>query len=221
MADEQQQQQQQQQQQGLNFPLHVNHPGPLKLGHDSVEEWKIFKQLFKNYRIITELDKKGKEYRTAVFLHCVGPAGIKVYNSLEFAPAGPENNPPAEDKEDIDTIIKKFDECVIGDTNETYERYVFNRRDQHSGENIESYITALRDLAKTCNFCNCLHDSLIRDRLVLGILDNGTRKLLLQKKKLTLKEAISICKGAEATQTQMKSMGSASPSVHSVKGVKI
>ena len=52
---------------------------------------------------------------------CVcGTAGIKIYNGLEFAPAGPGND-IAEDNEDIRTIIEKFDKYIIGETNETYE----------------------------------------------------------------------------------------------------
>ena len=187
--------------------LHVKTPPPLQLRDNMVEEWKMFKQLFKNYQVITALDKRDKAYQCAVFLHCAGTAGIKIYNSLEFAPAGPGNNPPAEDKEDVATLIKKFDEYIIGETNETYERYKFNKRDQNEGETVEAYISALKELASSCSFCDCLKDSLIRDRLVMGIRDNQTRKRLLQKRKLTFKEAADICKGAEVTQQQMESMG--------------
>ena len=39
-------------------------------------------------------------------------------------------------------------------------------------------LTALRKLAKTCNY-GSLTDSLIRDRMVVGISDNSARKKLL------------------------------------------
>ena len=67
-------------------------------------------------------------------------------------------------------------------------------------------MTALRTLAQSCNFCSCLHDSLVRDRLLLGIRNSGTRKKLLEEKKLTLSRAIDICKSSEATSQQMKTM---------------
>ena len=51
----------------------------------------------------------------------------------------------------------------------TYERYMCNSRDQKEGESIDVYIGELRTLAQTCNFCPCLHHSLIRDRIVLGV----------------------------------------------------
>ena len=98
------------------------------------------------------------------------------------------------------------DEYAIGDTNETYERYVFNSRVQKDGESIDKYVAELRTLAQTCNFCHCLHDALIRDRIVLGVNDT-TRKRLLQQTKLDFSKCIEICRGFEASNTQLKSMG--------------
>ena len=51
---------------------------------------------------------------------------------------------------------------------------------------------------------NCLRDSLIRDRLVIGINDNATQKKLLQDRKLTLTKAIDICRSSETTKKQVK-----------------
>ena len=83
-------------------PLHVKMPPPLQLNENAIEEWEMFKQLFKNYQIITALEQRDKAYQCAVFLHCTGTAGIKIYNGLEFAPAGPGND-IADDNEDIYT----------------------------------------------------------------------------------------------------------------------
>ena len=64
---------------------------------------------------------------------------------------------------------------------------LFNKREQQEGESIDQYVTELRRiLAQSCLFCNCLHDSLIRDRIVLGIKDSGARMRLLQQQQLTL-----------------------------------
>jgi hypothetical protein len=45
---------------------------------------------------------------------------------------------------------------------------------------------------------------LIRDRLVIGINDNATQKKLLQDRKLTLTNAIDICRSSETTKKQVK-----------------
>ena len=94
----------------------------------------------------------------------------------------------------------------IGKTNETYERYIFNKRLQESDESIYIYVTALRNLEKTCTFCECLHDSLIRDQIVMGVRDNAIRKRLLQERKLILNTCIDICRSTEATASQLKAM---------------
>ena len=45
--------------------------------------------------------------------------------------------------------FKEFDNFAIGETNETYERYVFNSRDQKEDEFIDAYIVSRR----TVNTC--------------------------------------------------------------------
>ena len=48
-------------------------------------------------------------------------------------------------------------------------------------------------------------NELLRDRLVCGIKEDSIRKVL-QKRNLTLLEAINICKSAEIASTELKSM---------------
>ncbi|KAJ8028566.1 hypothetical protein HOLleu_30846 [Holothuria leucospilota] len=110
-----------------------------------------------------------------------------------------------EDKNDIKIIMTKLDTYFIGESNETYERYVFNKRDQQAGETVDAYVANLRNLAQTCNFGD-REESLIKDILVLGINDPGTRKTLFQTRNLTLQDAVDICKTDEATRNQLKSV---------------
>jgi len=106
----------------------------------------------------------------------------------------------------LSKIIEKFDEFAIGEVNETYERYVFNGRNQGQDESIDTYIAALRSLVKTCGFCACLADSLIRDRIVLGVKNNNLRKRLLQERNLDLKKCIDLCRSSEAASSHLKSI---------------
>ena len=75
-------------------------------------------------------------------------------------------------------------------------------RVQQEGETVDAYVTALKSLAKTCNFRQ-LQDDLLRDRIVIGIKDNTTRKKLLNMPKFTLKECIEMCHTHESTSTQI------------------
>ena len=85
-----------------------------------------------------------------------------------------------EERGSLATILEKFDEFTIREVNETYERYIFNGRNQDPDEPIDAYVAALRSLAKTCGFCECLNDSLLKDRIVLGVNNLNLRKRLLQ-----------------------------------------
>ena len=66
---------------------------------------------------------------------------------------------------DYNTIMSKVMELMerqcVGKTNIIYERYCFNNRKQESGKSFDMYLTALRTLAKTCNF-GSLKDELNR-----------------------------------------------------------
>jgi hypothetical protein len=164
--------------------------------------WKRFYRAWNNYEIAARLKDPhnpatNKELRTATLLTCIGADALDVFDGLDFA--------NEDERKDIDVVINKLEKYCIGETNETYERYCFNKRDQESNETVDAYYTALRTLAKTCNFGN-LEDNLIRDRIVLGVRHNSTRKKLLQVSKLTLQQSIDICRSCEKTSKQLESM---------------
>ena len=68
-----------------------------------------------------------------------------------------------------------LDAYFIGEMNEIYKAYLFNQRVQETGESFDSFLTVLRSLAKTCNF-GSMQDRMIRDRVMVGVGDNSTRK---------------------------------------------
>ena len=133
----------------------ANIPLPPKLEMDGClsTNWKRFKRNWSNYKIASRLNKEPKELRAATLLTCIGPAAMEVFDGFEFS--------EGEDK-NIDTILQKFEEYCVGTTNEIYERYKFNSRVQEDGESIDKFITALRRLAKTCNY-GALAEHMIRE----------------------------------------------------------
>ena len=186
-------------------------PTKLDVTGNIAENWKTFKQTWENYSVIMSVNSQSEAYKVALFLHCLGPEALKIYNGLSFE--------TPEQKATLKDIITKFEQFTIGETNETYERYVFNSRNQEPGETIDTYVTHLRTLAQTCNFCECLHDSLIRDRIVFGVNNNQSRKKLLQQRKLTLNNCIDICRSTEATASKLKTINAtiATEEVHALK----
>ena len=176
--------------QGIHLPTHLD------VKENISENWKTFKQAWGNYATIMNIHQQTETYQVALFLHCIGPEALKIFNGMPF-----DN---AHEREKLESIIKTFDEFTIAETNETCERYVFNSRNQTPEETFDAYVAALRTLSQTCNFCDCIRESLIRDRIVLGIQNPQTRKRLLQERKLALNKCIDICRSSETSASQMK-----------------
>ena len=103
-------------------------------------------------------------------------------------------------------ILEKFEAYCTPRKNVTWQRHLFNTRNQRSDESFDQYLTDLKTKAQSCEF-NDLKDSLIRDRIVCGIICDKTRSRLLREPDLTLQRAVEICRTNELTTTQMKSLG--------------
>ena len=91
-----------------------------------------------------------------------------------------------EDQNDIELVLQKFDQFCAPRTQVIYECYRFNNRNQEPGENITSYLTELRTIARNCTHDTIMPDEILRDRLVLGIRDDHVCERLLHLNDLTL-----------------------------------
>ena len=175
----------------------IRPPAELIVEGNIGDNWKLFKQKWINYSIITNLEAHPRRYAVALFLHTIGDNALKIYNGFTF---------PNEENITVADIIAKFDTFAVGETNETYERFLFNKRNQLDCESFETFLAAIRSLVKTCNYCeNCI-DSILRDRIVLGIRDTTTQTALLKERNLTLQTCIDTCKAAENAVAQGKDL---------------
>ena len=184
----------------VQIPINIRLPSKLELTGDLAMNWKKFHRAWNYYEIAARLKDPenptvNKSLRTATLLTCIGSDDLDVYEGVEFA--------NEDDKKDIDVVLQKLKRYCIGGTNEIYERYRFNKRDQEPNESLNAYVTALRTLSKTCNF-RVLENSLIRGRIVIGVRENQARKMLLQVSKLTLRKCIDICRSYETSSHQLK-----------------
>ena len=187
----------------LQAHFNAKPPEPVKLGSDAAANWKLWKQLWSSYAVVADIDNASctDDFRKALFILTMGIEGLQIYN-----PCNPA------DTDTIPIIISKMDGHILrhghilGQTNETFERYKFNTRAQHPDETTDShtYVAALKDLRKTCNFCDCLQECLLRDRIVFGVKDGNTRKRLLQERNLDLRKCFDICRTYENTASQVK-----------------
>ena len=188
--------------------MHLGLPPPEALdlsGGNISANWKKFKQKYTNYEIATGISSKDSATRVATLLTVIGNDAIDVFNTLTWDEEG--------DDKKIEKVLLKFEEHCEPKKNVSYERYKFFSRAQESGESIDQYVTILRKLCETCEF-GTLKNSLIKDRIVLGVNNTKTRERLLRVPDLTLQKALDVVRSAEATDMQMKELDDSS--VHGI-----
>ena len=74
--------------------------------------------------------------------------------------------------------------------NPIYERARFNQRSQQQGETVDAFVTALHTLAEHCEYGE-LRSQMIRDRLVVGLLDANLSEKLQLEANLKLEDAVA------------------------------
>jgi len=119
----------------LNDGIATNSRLPEQLrvtGSSVADNWKRFREQWENYELAADLTDTSSQKRAAVFLTCIGNDAYDIFRSLEF-------ETPA-DRKKIDKVIEAFETFCIGAVNVTYERYVFNKRQQESGERFDVFL---------------------------------------------------------------------------------
>ena len=171
-----------------NFPL----PSPMKCHGDVTGNWDFFKQQWSDYETAKGLDKQEESVRLATLRSSMGRECLQILLNL---------NLPEDDKKKIDKCLEALESYIKPSRNLVYERYVFNTCE----ESVQSYVTRLRELAASCEY-GALTDELIRDRLVIGLKNQGDKVRLLREKSLDLKKAIQMCTTIEIASQQIKTI---------------
>ena len=91
-----------------------------ELGQNALEQWSLFKLRWANYIQLAEINAEQQAAKLkALFLCCLSDNALRVYNSFNLA-----------DDSTVEHIIARFEQFIVGETNVTYERFVFNKRKQ-------------------------------------------------------------------------------------------
>lgn len=174
---------------------------------DVGKDWKLWKQKFELYLVASGKSDKKDNVKIAILLNFLGDEGLRIFNTFEYS--------DEEDEKKLSTILDKFDKYCQPIKNLVYEHFIFFKREQLQGESIDQFVTALRQLASTCDFKE--KDVLIRDRLVLGVKDSRIQEKLLQYPNLGLSDAISICRSMEASVATQKEIVKEAANVDAIK----
>lgn len=171
-------------------------------------EWPDWRKRFSRFRIATELHKKDADVQVSQLLYIMGePTAENIYDTFIWAPAA--NGNAAENREDYDTVIRKFNEYFIPQKNLPHERNMFNRRDQIAGENNEMYIRTIYTMVERCEYPANLKEEMIRDRLLAGMSDKRMASELILKDNLTCSMVINEMRSTEVVRQQQQSVAAA------------
>ena len=121
-------------------PSGLKPPQPLKTDGNLATNCKPFKRTWDNYSIVARLGRFDEKFKTAMFLSVIGEDAMEIFHGMDFT--------AETHRQVLSKVIEKFEEFCIGETNETYERFIFNRRSQEENESIDQYVTVLRKLAQ-------------------------------------------------------------------------
>ena len=134
------------------------------------QHWREWRQIWNSYKTLSNGQVRDNRCRVAAFIICIGTDALRMYNLLPF-----DNET---DKLDMDKVLAMMEKYCLGEAKIFYERSILNQKTQREVKTFDKDLTALKELAKTCNFAT-MHDELVRDRIAVGVKDNRVRILLL------------------------------------------
>lgn len=183
--------------QNITSNISLRPPKPLVFNDSNMEtHWKEWIQQFDWYAVATQLNSKPNAIQAATLMASMGMEAAAVFNTFNLNEV---------EQQDIAIIKRRFTEHFTPRTNQTYERYVLNKMNQDEGEPFDQFLTRLKIQIKKCNFGE-LTESMLVDRIIIGINNEDLRKKLLAEDDATVERLTRICKISEQTTRQMDSM---------------
>ena len=171
-------------------------PKPFLFEGNIAEKWKQWKEEFEWYLIAIEADGKTEKVRAGILLHCLGPKGREVYNTLEFD--------SVEDRVKYSKIIERVEAYCIPRKNLTLLRFKFFTHRQEE-QLFDEFVTQLKKLSNDCEF-GALRDSLVKDMIIIGNKDRRLQERLLRKPDISLGDAIKEGQAAETSRKHKETL---------------
>ena len=158
-----------------------------------------------------EANDIGDDKKVASFLSIIGPKLYGLARDL-VSPKAPRD---CTFQELVTALTNHYKPQVIV----IYERFRFYKRTQEPHETVSTFIAALKSLAATCDFGDRLEE-MLRDKLVTGLKEESTQRVLLTEKALTFARAVEIAVAREAAEKDVKEFSNKSNSHREINAIK-
>ena len=197
-------------------------PFPLDDPDSWAPAWVSYKRSFDIELASAGLDDKPGKRKVNNLIKCMGKDCIDIYDGFEWEPARVAVEAdvgngiaavaarPAEDKNDLAVVKKKFDIYFGVQRYRARKRQEFldTQRKKDSNGKLENIMRFVTDLKKKAEFCDYgdMKEEFIVDKLINGCKDSELSKTLisLPDDDLTLPKAISVCRQHEMTSSHVK-----------------
>ena len=156
-------------------------------GPHQAECWIRWSRRFERYRIASGLKTKPEYEQVSTLLYAIGDCADDILATLRLDETKATYN-------EVRTALNGYFDIR---RNLIVQRALFNKRHQLAGESVDTFIQDLYRLAEDCDY-GSLKDSLIRDRIVVGVVDDSFSDRLQAKADLTLEMAVQMSRQAEA-----------------------
>ena len=166
-------------------------------GTDVAQRWAKWRKTFETFFTAAEVSQKSAKVQIAILLHTAGEEAQEIHSHFTFT----DNENP----DDYKVVLKKFDSYCNPQKNTVFERYRFWSKEHVEGEPIDKWVKDVKTISMNCEFKD--EDDQIRDKIVFAYKDTKVKeRMLRESSKLTLTKALEICRAAESTRDQIKSM---------------
>ena len=162
------------------------------------EESEKFTTYVARVKLYFTANQIAQERQVPAFLSIIGPKLFALTSDL-VSPRSPQEC-------SLDELITALNNHFKPQVIVIYERFKFYNRSQEQHENVMSYVAALKSLASTCDFGDRLEE-MLRDRVVMGLREEGTQRVLLTERNLTFARAVEIAIAREAAARDVKEFG--------------
>ena len=161
-------------------------------------QWETWWRLFGYHLVGSGLSTASEQSRLASLYLSLGAEGARICASL-----CPDGTTFAQAEERLKARFGERGSHI-------YSRSIFHRRNQHSGEDIASYVTELRTLIVPCHYDAAFEEEVLRDRIVSGVRAEKIReRLFMEPNDLTLERCIELAESVERACSEASNVGGA------------
>ena len=145
------------------------------------DEWPNWIRIFERFWVASGPKVKSEETRVNTLVYSMGTEVDVILYSFGLTDT---------QKKEYATVVSSFEGCFVKKQNVIYERAKFNQRKQREGKSVDTFMTALHNLAEHCMYGE-LREEMICDRIVVGLLDVALSEKPQLDPDLTLEKAMT------------------------------